>query len=43
MLPIVTSDEQDPHLQSDAYLESLLTEDLRDVHDINLESDNDMA
>ena len=40
MLPLVTIDEHEPQLEIDAYLESLLTEDL---HDIDLEDADDMA
>ena len=42
-LPIVTADEFDPQLESDSYLESLLTEDLSDVDDIDPEDVNEMA
>ena len=43
MLPPVTIDEEEPQLESDAYLESLLTEDLSDVDDIDAKDDDDMA
>lgn len=36
-------DEQDPTLESDTYLESLLTEDLSDADDIDPEDVDDMA
>ena len=42
-LPLVTNDEHEPQLESDSYLESLLTEDLSDVDDNDLEDPNDMA
>ena len=41
-LPLVTADEFDPQLESDTYLESLLTEDLSDAEDID-PKDVDMA
>ena len=37
------TDEHGPQIKSDAYLESLLTEDLSDVDDIDLEDADDMA
>ena len=39
-LPPVTMDEQEPALESDTYLESLLTEDLSDVDDDPKDADN---
>ena len=38
-LPLVIEDEFDPQLESDAYLENLLTEDLSDVDDIDPKDD----
>ena len=42
-LPPVTIDEQGPQLESDAYLESLLTENPSDVDGIDPEDADDMA
>ena len=42
-LPVVTIDEQETQLDSDSYLESLLTEDLSDVDDIDVEDAEDIA
>ena len=42
-IPIVTADEFDPQLESDSYLESLLTENLSDANDIDPEDVNEMA
>ena len=43
MLPPDTIDEQEPQLESDAYLESLLREDLSDVDDIDPKDADDIA
>ena len=42
-LPPVTIDEHEPQLESDAYLESLLTEDPSDVAGIDPEDADDKA
>ena len=42
-LPPVTMDAEEPPLESDTYLERLLTEELRDADDIDAEDANDMA
>ena len=42
-LPLVTIDEHEPQLESDSYLESLLTEDLSDADDIDAKDVDDMA
>ena len=42
-LPLVTIDEHEPELESDSYLESLLTEDLSDADDIDAKDVDDMA
>ena len=42
-LPLVTVDEHEPQLESDSYLESLLTEDLSDADDIDAEDVDNMA
>ena len=44
-IPLVVMDEKEPPLESDAYLESLMIEDLNDVddNDMNDVDDNDTA
>ena len=42
-LPLVTIDEQEPQLESDSHLESLLTEDLSDVDDIDAKDVDDIV
>ena len=42
-LPLATINEQEPQLESDSYLESLLTEDLSDDDDIDAEDADDIA